>query len=113
MKRNVPNTNPDRHANTWEDGGVYLCEVSQNYHNPIHNIIVEAKVVGPTGWCSKTGRPHGEVDITVMSPAYELDMKWSRANPSAIYFLRIIKKLDFTFDGAMSDWYGKTPRSVL
>jgi len=113
MSRRAPNTNPDRHANEWEDGGVYLCEISHSYGNPIHNIIVEARVVGPTGWSSKTGRPHGEVDLTLLHPSYDEDKDYWRVNPSSIYFLRICKKLDFTFDGAMSDWFGKTPRSVL
>ena len=109
------NTNPDRHGNTWEDRGVYLCEIAWNQGNPIHLVVVEARVVGPDGWCSSLDRPHGEVDLVIWNPSYEYDLRHQRMNPSAVYFLRTVRQLDFTFEGkgVGSAIFGKTPESAL
>lgn len=99
----------DKHGNEWEDG-VYLCAVAWNSNNVIHKVVVEARVVGATGWCAATGRKHGEVDLWLWNPSYEYSTSHSMRSPDTIHYLRILKKLDVTFgpDDSYTD-LGKTP----
>lgn len=104
----------DKHGNEWEDKGVYLCEIAWDSSNLIHKVVVQARVVGPVGWSSATGRPHGEVDLWLWNPSYEPSLRHSRLSPDKVYYLHILTKLDFTF--GYDDQHpnvGKTPWQLV